>query len=120
MKLSEIVKTYREKHNLSMDEMAAICHVSKGYISMLEAGVNPKTKVPMQPKASTLVKIAKGLNMKLDDFIKLIGDDAGFKFTITKEEDLTISLFRKLNSTGKEIAINQLKALARMDNLTKK
>ena len=120
MKLSEVVKAYRMQHNLSMDELAAICHVSKGYISMLEADVNPKTKVPMQPKAATLVKLAQGMNMKLEDFIKLLGDDAGFKFTMTEKEDLIISFFRKLNSTGKEIAINQLKALAHMEILTKK
>jgi len=119
MKLSEVVYKYRKQNGLSMDEMAVRCNLSKGYISLIEKGINAQTNAPIQPKGITLAKLAKGMNLKLDDFIKLLGQDESFDFLLTAQEDNMMAYFRQLNSLGKEIALNQVRLLANTKELTK-
>lgn len=42
MTLGDLVKNYREKNNITMDEFSKTCSLSKGYISMLENNTNIK------------------------------------------------------------------------------
>ena len=81
MKLSTIVKDFRNRNHLSMDEMALRCGTSKPYISMLENEKNTKTGKPIQPKAVTLIKLAKGMNMTIDELVKLMDEDVVVSFT---------------------------------------
>ena len=118
MKLSTVVKKYRQKYNMTMDDMAAKCDVSKGYISMLEAGKSPNSDEPLQPKAETIFKFAKGMNMRVSDLAKLLGADEDLNFILTAEEKRVLTLFRALNDTGKNTAMNQMQALASAKELT--
>ena len=61
MHLGNIIKDFREKNNISMQEFADKCSLSKGYISMLENGVNPRNKKPIAPTLPSLRKISIGL-----------------------------------------------------------
>lgn len=64
MKLSEIIKTYREENRLSQREFARMCELSNSLISILEMGVNPQTgKVP-DPDLRTLRRLAYGMGLK--------------------------------------------------------
>ena len=47
MTLGEWIKNYRDKHSLSMQEMADMCGFSKAYIGQLEKGINPSTGKPI-------------------------------------------------------------------------
>ena len=105
MKLSAAVKAYREKHNMTMDDMAAKCNVSKGYVSMLEAGKSPNSDEPLQPKAETIFKFAKGMDMRVSDLAKLLGKDEDLNFILTAEEKIVLTLFRALNDAGKNRTI---------------
>lgn len=80
MKLSDIVRDYRKAHHLSMDELAARCGTSKPYISMLENEKNTKTGKPIQPKGVTLMKLANGMNMTIDELIRLMDEDTVVSF----------------------------------------
>ena len=42
MTIGDFVKIYREENDMSMEEFAKLCGVSKGYISMLENNTNPR------------------------------------------------------------------------------
>lgn len=42
MSLSEFLRNYRAEHELSMDDLAKRCGLSKPYISMLEKNRNSK------------------------------------------------------------------------------
>ena len=118
MKLSAAVKAYREKHNMTMDDMAAKCNVSKGYDSMLEAGKSPNSDEPLQPKAETIFKFAKGMDMRVSDLAKLLGKDEDLNFILTAEEKRVLTLFRALNDAGKNAATNQLQALVDAKEMT--
>lgn len=72
MLLGTIIKEYRENNNLSMKEFADQCDLSKGYISMLENGVNPRNKKPIAPTIPSLKKIATGLGIDIDTLLRMM------------------------------------------------
>ena len=67
MTLSEIIKTYRQKNRLTMQEFADRAHLSKGYVSMLEKGRHPKNNKPIVPSLETMFKIAAVLGVTIDE-----------------------------------------------------
>jgi repressor LexA len=74
MKLSEIVRRYRKSHGLSMQDMATLCGRSKPYIHQLENG-NPKTGEEIKPTLETLKMLAKAMNIKIDELVRMIDGD---------------------------------------------
>ena len=118
MKLSAAVKAYRQKYNMTMDDMAAKCNISKGYISMVEAEKSPNSNEPLQPKPETIIKLAKGMDMRVPDLVKLLGKDEDLNFILTAEEKRVLTLFRALNDAGKNAATNQLHALVDAKEMT--
>ena len=70
MTLGEWIKQYRKNHGLSMQAFADIAGLSKAYVGMIEKGINPTTGKTVSPTIQTFGKIAKGINMDLDTFLK--------------------------------------------------
>ena len=68
MKLSELIKTYRLEHNLSLRAFAEKTICSFQYISNIE-----KEEVK-NPSIPTLVSIAKAMDMSLDQLLKITDD----------------------------------------------
>lgn len=75
MKIGEIIKNYRIENNLSMDELANRCGVSKGYINILEKDKNPISNKPLIPTIASLEKLSKGVNMSLDNLLIMMKDE---------------------------------------------
>lgn len=80
MTLGNIVNQYRADNNLSMDEFAKRCSLSKGYISMIENGINPRNSKPIAPTLPSIMKIASAMNIELDELLKMM--DSGQKVTL--------------------------------------
>lgn len=74
MTLGDIIKTYRHESNITMEEFAQLSNLSKGYISMLERNVNPKTKRPIVPSFDTIKQIATAINMDVNTLISILDD----------------------------------------------
>ena len=74
MKLSEVIKNYREVHHVTMEKLAQESGMSKSYISMLENEKNPKTGNPIVPSIDTLKKLALGMHTDIDSLIKILDD----------------------------------------------
>ncbi|MDO4650206.1 MAG: helix-turn-helix transcriptional regulator [Eubacteriales bacterium] len=70
--LGIIVKEYRSKYHLSMDDFAKRCPLSKGYISMIENGINPRNNKPIAPTIASMEKLAKGMDMELDALLRAL------------------------------------------------
>ena len=96
MKLGEVIKEYRTRQQLSMQEFADKCGLSKGFISMLEKGQHPQSKRPLVPSLETLNKIATGMGTDLDTFVSVLdldslvsvnGNDAMEKIIATGDSD---------------------------------
>lgn len=75
MSLSEFLRNYRAEHELSMDELAKRCGLSKPYISMLEKNRNSKNGKSITPSIRTYEKIAHGVGLTVDSLMKLINGD---------------------------------------------
>lgn len=74
MTLGEYLKRYRDAHDLSQRQFAALCGVSNGYISMLEKGENPKTGEPITPTMQSVVSIARGMGMTMQELLSEVDD----------------------------------------------
>ena len=84
--MGEAVHAYRIKHGLTMQEFAIRAKVSKGYISMIEHGGNPRNGKPIKPKLETCINIARVLGVKVSDlFPDSAADDSPKK---PKEEKI--------------------------------
>ena len=100
MKLSEIVSRFRTENNLSIDEFAAKCGLSKGYISMIEREINPRNKKPISPTIDTVRKLAGGMSMKCDDLISMLDNDTAMNLLKQKMDDYKVIDDRILLQAG--------------------
>lgn len=74
MKLGEFIKNYRTRFDLSQRQFANQCGLSNGYISILEKGMNPKTKKPVTPTIPQLKKLADGMGMSMMELMDKVDD----------------------------------------------
>ena len=75
MEIGDIIKKYRSTHNLSLRAFAQKTGLSYAYISILEKGINSRTKQPTKPTLETIRCIAKGLNLSLEELLKILDNE---------------------------------------------
>ena len=73
MRIGEIIKKYRTDQGVSMEKFAELCGRSKGYISMLERGVNPVNGKPITPGIDTFARIAAVMHVSADELLHMTG-----------------------------------------------
>ena len=56
-----------------MEKFAKLCGRSKGYISMLENGVNPKTGKPIVPSIETITQVSAAMQISVEEFLHMSG-----------------------------------------------
>ena len=74
MKLGELIKSYRDEHDLSQRQFANQCGLSNGYISILEKGMNPNTGKPVTPTIPQLKKLADGMGITMSAMLEQVED----------------------------------------------
>ena len=122
MSLEEIIRQYRESENLSMQEFADRCGLSKGYISMLEKGQHPQNNRPLVPSLNTLRDLANGMNMSIDALLSSMDGDAlvsinnpapvHYEFDLDSDEQQLLQDFRSMNLQGQAAALASVHGLA--------
>lgn len=75
MLLGDIIKQYREEHQLSLQDFAELVHTSRSYIHMLEKNYNPATGKPISPSIETLKSISNAMNIDLKNLLKQLDND---------------------------------------------
>ncbi len=99
MKLGKLIRDYRQDHDMTQEDFAAKSGLSKGYVSMLESGKNPRTGKPLTPSLQVTKQVADAIGMSLSDVLAM---------TEALEWDDTIS---RDNPTQEELMIyNSLSA----------
>ena len=118
MTLSQIVKQFRTERGLSQRQFSAMCNMSTGYVSMLEEGVNPRTKEPLVPSLVTMRKIAIAMGMSLDELMSMVDGDAlvslNGKDAPAQQDERTsdfIRLFGSLDPERQETLLHVLRGL---------
>ena len=90
MKLGDIVREFRQSHGMTMQEFADLASLSKGYISMLEKGRNPRNNPPITPSIDTYAKIARAMNMTAEELLaKAKGEDVAIPAPAAEPMGLT-------------------------------
>ena len=124
MTLKDLIAEYRNEHGLSQRQFATACGLSNGYISMLEKGLNPNTKLPVTPSLPKLKQLASGMGMTLTDLlvkvddmpVELILDDEESKKLVPEiEDDLDAEIIRivsGLTPEKKQQALSYIQYLA--------
>ena len=79
MFLGEVIKKYREQHNLSLRAFADRCGLSYTYISMLEKNTDYRTGKPIAPTLDSVKYISAAMNIPIDDLLKMLDDEQEFK-----------------------------------------
>lgn len=74
MTLGEFIKNYREEHDLSIRSFASMVGISTQQISNIEKGIGNNGK-PMSSTMMTYKKIADGLGIDENSFLKLLSDN---------------------------------------------
>lgn len=122
MFLGAIIKEYRNKNKITMEEFAKKSNLSKGYISMLEKNYNPKTKQGITPTFQTFKCIAKAMCIDVNTLINLLDDEQIINISdnpfLTKEQ-IFLNLYRKLNDSGKEKAQEYITDLSEQEKYIK-
>ncbi len=125
MTIGDVIREYREEHGLSQRQFALKCNISNGYISMLEKGLNPKTKEAIMPSIALLKTIADAMGISLNELlataddlpVDLSGDlDAFTKNTPASIEEAErasefVSLFAQLTPEQQNLVIAQIKGI---------
>ncbi|MEN6326043.1 MAG: XRE family transcriptional regulator [Syntrophomonas sp.] len=67
--LGKFLKRIRAEKDLSLRELSARTGLSHSYLNNLENGADPRTGKPVSPTLPTLDKLAKGLDVPIDNII---------------------------------------------------
>lgn len=71
--LGDIIKKYRQDHDLSLREFSKKCGLSHTYIDKLEKGIDPRSQKPIEPTLDALEKISAAINLSLDKLLTMLG-----------------------------------------------
>ena len=119
MTLANVIKQYRKEHDISQRQMATMCNVSTGYISLIEKEINPQTGKQMIPSLSVLNKLASGMGMTIDELLSIC-DDMQVNIKSVNEFDGTdlqiAKILMSLSTETKQEALKYLRYLASTDN----
>lgn len=72
MTLGEYIKSFREKHDISMEKFADMSGLSKSYVGVLEKGINYKTGEPIKPSVPVIKKVAEATGIDFQDLFTSI------------------------------------------------
>lgn len=75
MTLGDLIKDYRNIHQMSMDDFASKSGLSKAYISLLEKNKHPKTGKPITPSIEKIKQVADAIEMNFNDVFNQIDGD---------------------------------------------
>lgn len=92
MKLGEIIKVFRKKNEMTMQEFADRAGLSKGYISMLEKSQHPQSQRRLVPSFETYLKVASAMSMSIDELVALLDDNETVRLNESSSSSLCAAL----------------------------
>ncbi|MPM67846.1 LexA repressor [bioreactor metagenome] len=65
--IGDVIKKYREEHDVTQQTFADACGVSKSYISLLESGKSSRSNEPIVPSIDVAYRMASYMKISIDD-----------------------------------------------------
>lgn len=118
MTLGDLVKEYREKRDISMEEFSKMSNLSKGYISMLENNINPRNDKPIAPTLPTIKKIALAMNMDIDSILKALNSDQEINLDTEAKKSTQGVTINILGRVAAGIPINAIEEIIDTEEIT--
>lgn len=87
--IGDIIHEYRFMNDVTMQEFAARCGLTKGYISQLENKRNPSTGKPPVPTLDAINAIARAMHRSLDDVLNEMGGSQRISLAPALPENLS-------------------------------
>ena len=81
MHIGELIREYRRKNNLTMEEFAKLIGRSKAYVSMLEKNKNSRSGKEIAPSAETLKSVANVFGITIDELLKMLDENQLIKLS---------------------------------------
>lgn len=75
MHIGDLIREYRQKNSLTMEEFAKLIRRSKAYVSMLEKNKNSRSGKEIAPSAETLKSVANVFGITIDELLKMLDGD---------------------------------------------
>ena len=121
MRLSEIVRKYREAHKMSLRTFAYRCDLSHTVIDHIEKETN-SIGTPYQPSLDTLQKVASGMSMSLNDLLAMMDDMDVYIDEVDEMRDMLKDNpdLRMLLSASAKLSQDDIKQLYRIASLMRK
>ena len=110
MLLSDLIICYRNRMNMSQRSFAEKCGLSNTYISFIENEHNPKTGKPITPTIEQYAKIARGMDLTLQQLFESI-DNAPIVLTgncFSDDEIRLVDAYRAADDRAREDALKTL------------
>ncbi len=98
MKIGEKINQLRTVHGYTMQVLADKSGLTKGYISMLEKGINPGTGKEIIPSLETVQNIAYAFDLSLDSFLE--GVESSVELPLLSNDKSTLD---QIISTTKQL-----------------
>lgn len=107
MKLEDRIKQLRKSHGYTMQELGDKANLTKGYISMLEKGVNPGTGREIIPSLETVQNLAFAFNLSIYEFLE--GVETSSKLPDLNDSDDILTLYNQLEQPRKRMVYAYIK-----------
>lgn len=126
MTLGDILKQYREQNDISMEEFSKRSSLSKGYISMLENNINPRSSKPIAPTLPTIQKIANGMNIDIDTLLKTLDSeqeislDSDIPASASSQSSCAAVLINVLGRVAAGIPLNAIEEVIDTEEISQK
>lgn len=118
MNLGALINYYRKINNISMEEFAEKSGLSKGYISILEKGHDPRSHKPLSPSLSTYNKIAKGMNVDLESLLSRINSSCLIELNANSNgRKRLLNYYDQLSEEGKKLLLHRAEELTKLDKI---
>ncbi len=114
MRLGDIIREYRIRHDMSMGDFARKSGISKPYISMLESNKNSRDGKSIVPSITTLQKVSHAVNVSLNDLLRMLDGNQNIDLKPSALDDEQIALltgYDLLNDSGKKIIKEMMEQL---------
>lgn len=118
MRLSEIVKNYRKSHRMSLRTFGERCGLSHTVIDNIEKETN-QIGTPYQPSLDTLAKVAKGMNLTMNQLMSQMDDMKVYVDEVDEMRDMLKdnSDLRMLLSASSKLSKEDIQQLYRLASL---
>ena len=102
MRLGEIIKEYREKNRLSIEDFAKKSGISRAYIGMLEKGTDQRTGKRIMPSIAMIKKAAIGMGLGFDELFSMLDEEITLKDDSAQMDLATVTVINEMKEFTQE------------------